>query len=406
MELELARYVVEAVEREGRSYREVARAHGVSKSWVAKLVARFREGGYEAIKPRSKAPHQIPHKISPELEERIVLLRKQLVETGFDAGAVTIQHHLGLAGIEVPSVATIWRVLRRRGFVVPQPHKRPRSSWIRFEASLPNQCWQSDVTHWKLRNGTEVEICNFLDDHSRLLLASRASTITTAHRVVEIFRAATARYGFPASILTDNGCVYTAWHRGGATAFEVELLSLGIELKHSRPGHPQTCGKIERFHQTLKLFLAKQPPAATIAQLQWQIDRFATYYNQIRPHRALNRITPQAAYQARDKARPAGPKQEPGKRVRVRQDRVDKEGKLTLRHAGRLHHIGVGRDHRDKRVIMLIAGLEIRILTRQGELLRQLTLDPTKDYQGTGRPPGPPKGRPPGPRNQAPSTMP
>lgn len=406
MGLELARYIVEAVEVEGRSYREVARAHGVSKSWVAKLVTRFREGGYEAIKPRSRAAHRIPHKVSAELEDRIVVLRKQLAEAGFDAGAATIHHHLEQGGGQVPSISTIWRVLRRRGFVSPQPHKRPRSSWIRFQASLPNECWQSDVTHWRLGDGTEVEICSFLDDHSRLLLACSVAAVTTARHVVETFRAAAKLYGLPASILTDNGCVYTAWHRGGATALEVELLSLGILFKHSRPGHPQTCGKIERFHQTIKLFLAKQQPAGTLADLQTQIDRFASYYNQIRPHRALNRMTPHAAYQARDKARPASLGFERGKGIRVRQDRVDNDGKLTLRHAGRLHHIGVGRQHRGKRVIMLITGLEIRILTRQGELLRQLELDPTKDYQATGLPAGPPKGRPLGARKKTVSTIP
>lgn len=402
---DLARYVVEAVVREGRSYREVARAHGVSKSWVAKLVGRYREGGYEAIKPRSKAPHRIPHKTPPDLEDRIVVLRKQLTEAGLDAGAATIQHHLAGVCAEVPSIATIWRVLRRRGFVVPQPHKRPRSSWVRFEATLPNQCWQSDVTHWTLADGTEVEICNFLDDFSRVVVASRVFTITTARGVLNAFRQAAKRWGLPAAILTDNGCVFTAWHRGGATALETELLALGIEFRHSRPYHPQTCGKVERFHQTLKKFLAKQAPARTIAELQAQIDRFTSYYNEVRPHRAKNRMTPRAAFDSRDKARPAGPKIERGKGVRVRQDRIDKGGHLTLRHAGGLHHIGVGRDHKGKRVIMLIAGFQVRIITRDGELLRELTLDPSKDYHGTGLPPGPPKGRPLGPRRKKASTM-
>src|SRR2546426_11451058 len=184
----LARYVVEAVVLEGRSYREVARAHGVSKSWVARLVGRYRVGGEEAIKPRSKAPHRTPHRTSPALEDRIVVLRKQLSESGFDAGALTIQHHLSLTCDEVPSVATIWRVLRRRGFVTPQPHKRPRSSWVRFEASLPNECWQSDVTHWRLASGAEVEIVNFIDDHSRLAVGARVLTTATAPKVLEVFQ--------------------------------------------------------------------------------------------------------------------------------------------------------------------------------------------------------------------------
>jgi transposase InsO family protein len=396
--MELARYVVEAVIREGRSYREVAVAHGVSKSWVAKMVGRYREGGYEALKPRSKAPHRIPHRTSSEMEEAVVLLRKQLTDAGLDAGAATIHYHLSQQRDDVPSVATIWRVLRRRGFITPQPHKRPKSSWIRFEAHLPNQCWQADITHWQLADGTAVDICNIIDDYSRLITASRVFTVTTAHAVTETFHQAANTWGLPASVLTDNGCVFTAWHRGGATTFEVELLTLGIELKHSRPYHPQTCGKVERFHQTLKRYLTKQPRAETNTQLQTQIDSFITYYNQTRPHRAKGRITPQAAFNSRDKARPPEPNLSPTG-ARVRQDRVDKSGVVTLRHNGRLHHIGIGRTHHRQRVLMLISGLDIRIITPQGELLRQLTLDPTRDYQPTSKPPGPRKTPPP-------STMP
>jgi transposase InsO family protein len=306
--MDLARYLVDAVVLEGRSCREVARAHGVSKSWVATLVTRFRDGGYEAIAPRSKAPKTVPHRTSAELEDRIVALRKHLGELGVDAGAETIAHHLSARHDRVPSVSTIWRVLRRRGFVTPQPHKRPRSSWTRFEATLPNECWQSDVTHWRLADGTEVEICNFVDDHSRLALASRVFQVTTAARALSAFREAGARWGLPAALLTDNGCVYTTWHRGGANVMQTELLQLGIEYRHSRPYHPQTCGKVERFHQTLKKYLAKQPRPASTRELQRQVDRFVAYYNEVRPHRARGRRTPRSAFEARDKARPHGPK--------------------------------------------------------------------------------------------------
>lgn len=400
----LARYVVEAVVREGRSYREVAQAHGVSKSWVGKMVARYREGGYEALEPRSRAPNRIRHRTPPEVEENIVRLRKQLSDQGLDAGAATIHYHLTQESDWVPSVATIWRVLKRRGFVTPQPHKRPKSSWIRFEAQLPNECWQADITHWSMADGTTVEICNILDDFSRVVTASRVLAVATAPAVVETFHEAAKQWGLPASMLTDNGCVFTAWHRGGATTFEIELLSLGIELKHSRPYHPQTCGKVERFHQTLKRFLTKQPAVHTIEELQAQIDWFTDYYNHQRPHRAKNRKPPKTAFESRDKARPQPTASLQG--VRVRQDRVDKSGTVTLRHNSRLHHIGVGRDHHHQRVIMLIAGLNIRIITPKGEQLRQLTLDPNKDYQGTGRPPGPPKGRTTGRAKPGPSTMP
>ena len=379
--MDLARYVVDAVVVEGRTYREVARAHGVSKSWVGKLVGRFREGGYEAIVPRSRAAKAIPHRTTAAVEDEIVKLRKELQNEGLDAGAETIRSHLVRRRPDVPSVSTIWRVLRRRGFVTPQPHKRPRSSWIRFEARLPNERWQSDVTHWKLADGSEAKIVNFIDDHSRLAVASRATGTATAPQVLELFRKAGARWGFPAALLTDNGCVYTTWHRGGPNAMQTELLALGVSYRHSRPYHPQTCGKVERFHQTMKRFLAAQPRARSIPELQAQIDRFVAYYNEVRPHRGIGRRTPQAAWEARDKAKPTGPRIVVGAGVRVRRDRIDKTGAVTLRHRTRLHHIGVGRRHKGTKVILLVDGLDVRIVSEQGELLRHLTLDPYRDYQ-------------------------
>lgn len=379
--MDLARYVVEAVVLEGRSYRDVARAHGVSKSWVGKVVGRFREGGDEAIEPRSRAPKRIPHRTPAELEDEIVALRKELSELGFDAGAHTIHYHLSLRHAQMPSVSTIWRVLRRRGFVTPQPHKRPRSSWVRFEAQLPNECWQSDVTHWHLRDGTEVEIVNVIDDHSRLAVGSRVLEVATAPLALQVFLEAGARWGLPAALLTDNGCVYTTWHRGGPNVMQTELLALGIDHRHSRPYHPQTCGKVERFHQTMKACLAKQRGAGSIAELQAQVDRFVTYYNEVRPHRECGRKPPLVAFGARDKARPTGPRIRVGAGVRVRRDRIDKNGKVTLRHRTRLHHIGVGHAHKGKRVILLVHGLDVRVVAEDGELLRHLTLDPTRDYQ-------------------------
>ena len=382
--MDLARYVVDAVALEGRSYRDVARAHRVSKSWVGKIVGRFREGGYEAIGPRSRAPERIPHRTPDELEDEIVALRKELADLGFDAGAQTIHYHLGIRHEQVPSVSTIWRVLRRRGFVTPQPHKRPRSSWVRFEAQLPNECWQSDVTHWRLAGDTEVEIVNVIDDHSRVAVGSRVLHLATAAKALEVFLEAGRRWGLPSALLTDNGCVYTTWHRGGPNVMQTELLALGIDFRHSRPYHPQTCGKVERFHQTMKAFLAKQPKAASIAELQGQVDRFVAYYNEVRPHRARGRMTPRSAFEARDKARPSGPKIQIGAGVRVRKDRIDKNGKVTLRHRTRLHHIGIGHTHKGTRVIMLVDGLDVRVLSEDGELLRHLTLDPTRDYQPQG----------------------
>ncbi|HEX6325485.1 MAG TPA: integrase core domain-containing protein, partial [Jiangellaceae bacterium] len=287
-----------------------------------------------------------------------------------------------------------WRILTRRGFVTPQPRKRPRSAGTRFQAAMPNERWQADITHWQLADGTGVEILNIEDDHSRLDIASDARLTTTGADVVTSFRRAFRRHGIPAGVLTDNAAVFTGTpRRGGRVALELELDLLGVRLHHCRAYHPQTCGKVERFHQTQKKWLAAQPPAATLAELQRQLDRFRRYYNTIRPHRAIARRTPAQAYQARPKARPTGPRIQP--HYRVRRDRVDDGGVITVRYDSRLHHIGLGREHTRKRILALVADLNIRVIDAEtGQLLRQLTLDPDRDYQPLGRPPGPPKGRP------------
>jgi transposase InsO family protein len=382
--LDVARYLVDAVVVEKRSCREVARAHGVSKSWVAKLVARFRAGGYDAVAPRSKAAHKVANRSSPELEDRVVTIRKQLAEQGFDAGAQTIHYHLSLTDPAPPSVSTIWRILKRRGFVTPEPHKRPRSSYIRFEAQLPNEMWQSDVTMWALKDGSQVEILNFLDDFSRVCVASKVLAVTNSPDVVATLYEAGSAWGLPSSLLTDNGCIYTAAYRHGYSALESELFYLGIDYKHSRPYHPQTCGKVERFHQTLKKFLRKQPRATTIAGLQAQVDRFVAYYNEVRPHRAKGRRTPKSAFDSRDKARPTKREGSFTRELRVRHDKIDRHGAVTIRYKSKLHHIGMGRARKGTRIILLVAGRNIRIITTEGELLRDFELDPTRDYQPRG----------------------
>jgi transposase InsO family protein len=246
------RYIIEAIVREGRTHREVAAAAGVSKAWVTKLVARYRAGGELALEPRSRRPKSCAHATAPELQDAVLALRRDLDTAGHDAGPQTIHHHLSLTRSDAPSVATIWRILKRHGQVTPQPQKRPKSSFIRFQADLPNEMWQSDFTHWQLADDTGVEILNYLDDHSRLALACDAFITVKGLDVVNTFHAAADGYGFPAALLTDNGAVYTGRTRKGKVLLESELERLGIVYKNSRPYHPQTCGKVERFHQTLK----------------------------------------------------------------------------------------------------------------------------------------------------------
>jgi transposase InsO family protein len=378
----MARYLVEAVVLERRSVSELARRHGVSRYWIYKLLKRFHEGGLPALEPRSRRPKTCTHQTGASVQAEILRLRQELSEAGYDAGPQTIAHHLIGRAEPVPSVATIWRILKRHGLITPQPHKRPRCSFIRFEAKLPNETWQCDATAWQLADGSPVEILNIEDDHSRLFANSSAFHTLKAGDVVDAFFAAADCYGLPASLLTDNAAVFSGGSRRGKVPLELELERLGIEVKHSTPYHPQTCGKVERLHQTLKRFLAKQPPATSLAELQFQLDAFRDYYNQRRPHRALGKQTPLAVFDSRLKARPNLPL-EPT-HYRVRQDCIDPFGKVTLRYLGRLRHIPVGVAYRNRKVHLLVAGADVRVVATDGTLIRQLTLDLTRDYQPLG----------------------
>jgi transposase InsO family protein len=380
--MSLARLVVTAVRLEGRPVSQVARDYGLSRRWVHELLRRYDQDGEAGLTPRSRRPHSSPHAVSPVIENRIVHLRKQLLGQGLDAGAHTIAYHLTQAGLPAPSPATIWRILTRRGQVAAQPQKRPRSSWKRFEADQPNECWQADITHWHLADGRQVEILNLLDDHARLLLASDAHPVFKAADVLATVTTAISADGLPVRVLTDNGAVFTGIPRGGGrVALEVTLAALGVAVRHSRPYHPQTCGKVERLHQTLKKWLTRQPAAASIAQLQAQLDTFRAYYNTQRPHRALGRRTPAQAYAARPKAGPAGTLATPA-HARVRRDVIDPSGVITLRYDSRLHHIGLGRAHAGTRVLVLVVDRHIRVLhAGTGQQVRDLILDPNRDYQ-------------------------
>src|SRR5712691_8473231 len=320
-----ARIVITAVVTEGRSQGEVARAYGVSQGWVSRLVARYRAEGEAAFEPRSRRPETSPNAISAETAELIVRLRKELAGQGLDAGPQTIAWHLRHHHRVAVSPATISRYLARAGLVVPEPRKRPKSSYLRFEAELPNECWQSDFTHYPLADGTGAEILSWLDDHSRYALRITAHRRVSGPAVVAEFRAAVADHGIPASTLTDNGLVFTtrfAGGRGGRNGFESELRRLGVRQKNGKPSHPQTQGKVERFQQTLKNWLRAQPAQpATLAHLQLPLGAFTSIYNNDRPHRSLaHRATPATAYAARPKAT-AGERASDA-HDRVRTDRV------------------------------------------------------------------------------------
>ena len=390
-----ARLVITAVVVEGRSPSEVARTYGVARSWVYKLVARYRVEGDAAFEPRSRRPHTRPDATPTATVDLIIEVRKRLSAQGLDAGADTIAWHLEHHHHITLSRATIYRIVRRHNLVVAEPKKKPKSSYIRFQAEQPNETWQADFTHHRLADGTDNEILTWLDDHSRYALSVTAHRPVTGPIVVTTFRAATATHGIPFSTLTDNGLVFTTrFSNRGRTSrngLENELVKLRVRQKNSRPNHPTTCGKVERFQQTLKKWLRHQPRATTLAELQHQLDTFVDIYNHHRPHRSLpHRTTPAAAYQARPKATPGN--DHPNTEFRVRHDRIQ-SGRVSLRINGQMHHIGLGRTLDGTRVIMLIDGYNTRIIhAATGEIIRTLTINPERRYHGTGRPTGGPKG--------------
>ena len=408
--------IVKAI-MEGAPVAEAARSYGVSRQWAHELKRRWEEEGEAGLLPRSRRAHRIANRTGREVRERIVAIRRDPDSRGLDSGPESIAARLERGGVRPPANSTIHRILKDAGLVRPEPAKRPRSSYTRFEASLPNETWQSDFTHWPLADGTDALIVSWLDDHSRFLLYSRAYAAVTTEVIEGSFRQACAEHGIPASTLTDNGLVYTTRLRSAEPGpFERLLALMGVRRKNGSPYHPQTQGKIERWHRTLKQWLAARPLARDLDELNRQLDEFRREYNEERPHRALNRHTPREAWEAKGKAGPdpeiaareqarreaerdaAGGKARrrgPGgaaERVEpVRADitvpatrhRVDPRGCVTRRGiAGGRRTVNVGRQNAGRTVELEVDhGVVTVIDPDTGEVLAHQILDTTRDYQ-------------------------
>lgn len=371
--------IVLSVVQQGLTKTEVAEKFGVSWRWVHTLVTRYEKDGLAGIEPKSRRPHTNPNQTSDAIKARIIELRTHLTQAGLDAGPTSIRAWLHAEGRHTPAESTISRILTAAGLVTPTPKKRPKSSIRRFEALQPNETWQSDFTHWRLADGTDIEIVNWLDDHSRMLLSLEAHPRITGDIVIDTFTANINEYGPPQSTLTDNGTVYTARFTGGRNGFEYLLAALGIRQKNGSPGHPQTQGKIERFHQTQKKWLSAQPAAETLTELNHQLKEFQIVYNTQRPHRALGGQTPAFSYASTLKAQPAG--EALTGHYRIRTDRLDLKGKVSLRRAGKMHHLGVRAENGRKRVLMLIDETTVTVTHLEtGEILSEHLIEPEKHY--------------------------
>jgi len=372
-----------AVAPEGTNVSAFCREHGISRETFYFWKRRFAADGPAGLAARSRAPQRSPRRVGDDIEDLIVELRKQLEDLGVDSGAATIQAHLARRAVPaVVSQATIWRVLTRRGFVVPEPRKRPRSSWQRFVASAPNELWQADCIDWTTAAGA-VRVLSFLDDHSRFALRVKALAHATTEATWATFCEATALWGVPLGQLTDNGMNFSGRLKGFEVQFEIELRGIGVVKKNARPFHPQTCGKVERFQQTLKKWLRKRPLATDLTGLQAQLDAFVGYYNFERPHRGIDRRTPVEAWAATPPAINLGvalPGPAQAISVPVRRD-----GKLRV---GR-YLIAVGARHAGQPARVHWDDTHAAVFIHQ-QLVRALELDPTRTYQPLHSRPGHP----------------
>jgi len=363
----------------------LCRDHDISRTTFYKYRQRFLSEGLDGLEERSRRPHRNRQAVSDELEAEIVRLRKELGDDGWDNGPATIAWHLTTHGYAtkdaepVPSVATIWRVLVRRGFVVPEPHKRPKASYRRFEAERPNECWQIDATSYALGGGRQVEIINILDDHSRLAVCSLAVPSTTSEAAWRAFSEAVRIWGLPWRCLSDNGMAFTGRLRGFEVSFEANLRAAGVIKIDSRPYHPQTCGKVERFQQTLKKWLRKRRRRPrSLAELQTLLDMFCNYYNQHRPHRGIGRVTPHARWSASLRV------VNPGVAIPAGQRRL----RIQVRAAGVIDvepwivHLGVV--YAKKYADVVVDGTHATVFI-DGNLIRSVALDTSRAYQASGR---------------------
>ena len=358
---------------------EFCRDHAISRDRFYTIRRRYQQEGDAGLAPRSRAPHTIANQTPPEVEDLIVGLRKKLDDNGLDAGAETIKWHLDAAGVDTPTASTIWRILKRRGFIVAEPNKAPHKTWRRFVAEFVNELWQTDATHTELADGTEVDIVNIVDDHSRVCTASHAVDGTTSGPDAwDAFVAAVTIYGIPARVLADNGAPFTS------NLFTGNLKDIQVNTTNSRPFHPQTCGKVERFHQTLKKWLAARSKPDTIDELQQLLDTFVEIYNTQRPHRAIGRRTPADVYNTDPKTGPDA--YSILDETTIHHNTVDRNGRVEIPGP---YAITVGATYTGQTATTIRTGNHAHIFINN-QPVRKLTIDPNRRtqplYQRSGRP--------------------
>ncbi|RYZ31342.1 MAG: transposase [Propionibacteriaceae bacterium] len=378
MEVRLAIAAFAAV-ADGTSVTAACARLGISRDTFYRYRQRLADEGATGVLPRSSRPRSSPETTPAEVVAMIVAEHDRLRREGWDHGARSIQARLERAGVAVPSARTVHRVLVREGLIAPEPAKRPRSSYRRFEHPAPNACWQLDGTQWSLTQGNPVCILRLIDDHSRLILATRAAPGETTEAAWALMETAMARHGRPVLLLSDGGSAFTSRRTsGGISVFEQRLREHGINPVVSSPAHPQTCGKKERDWQPLKRWLAAHPAAADLAGLQRLLDAYDVLFNTDRPHQGLNGQTPDERYTASPKAVP-----EPGPRPApptTSQHQVRASGVVDL---GNRYSVLLGHQWTGATVTVVRDNLDVAIL-HDATIIKRLTIDPTRKTQPSG----------------------
>lgn len=362
--------------------------HGVSRSWFYEVRRRaLSEDALSALQPRPRR-QGVRHRqaIAVEVEELAVRIRKELADQGLDHGPVTVRFHLLQAGVHAPAASTLARVFTRRGMVVGQPQKRPRSSYRRFAFAQVHECWQLDAFEWRLADGSKCVIFQLLDDHSRYLLGSLVAPAETSQAAITLVRAAIGRFQVPCLLLSDNGTALNRDRLGQTTGLVSYLSGLGCKPITGRPRHPQTQGKDERVHQPAQNWLRAHQAAASLTALQAEINRFDAYYNNRRPHQALGMQTPAQALADGPIAIPPQPPTRPSTPIRaLAQTRhVAANGNISVRK----HTIQLGWEHAGTHVTVVHSDALVNVFDTRGRHIRSVVLEPNKTYYGNGRPKG------------------
>ena len=375
---ELRREVLMEAEQTGLTVTEICRRYGISGQTYYRYRRRYLAEGLAGLEDQSRRPLHPANQIPSDLEVWIVEMRRDHPRWG----GRRIRAELTRRGVETPpAVSTIHQVLVRNGLVAVRSPRLAKAT-RRFEREIANDLWQIDATRVVLADDDEAWVVDVIDDHTRFLLAAIAGPTATGDLAWDAFEIAASRYGLPRQVLSDNGLIFTGRLHGTEVAFEVSLKDLGIELINSAPYHPQTLGKLERFHRTVKEWLTDEGPAETLEHLQELLDGFRFHYNRRRPHQGIEDATPAERYgvDAVDPAAVAFPDPaeltEPAYPPDAYIRRVGSSGNIGWR--GKLVHVGMRYAQAHVRIVEVDQLVHIY---HGVALIRALTINPNRYYQ-------------------------